>query len=286
VASRAILRDTRSGDKMAEAMSYIAATMGIAPVVAPIVGGAVDANFGFQWIFIVTAVLGLVVFLGMLVHMTETLNRDYPTPRWGQWLSAYGMLLCSRSFMGYTLVFGFVQGSFFAFIAIGAVYFANQYGIGSSSFGTLWGILAVTYIIGASLGARTTRLIGSHRVVSTAVLIGLVAGSTLPLFSLSTEPSLVQLLLPMGALMMVSGATTPGAMAGAISAHPEIAGTASGLSSALGLLVGGGFTVIAGLIYRGAFFPVALLMFAACIATALSCWLAQSAGATRDQKAT
>ncbi|MFK7955294.1 MAG: multidrug effflux MFS transporter [Lysobacterales bacterium] len=277
VASRAILRDTRSGDQVAVGMSLIAAIMGLAPVVAPILGGLLDATLGYRWIFATTTVMGLVVFLGMFSRMNETLNRNHGLPRWRDWFGSYGLLLTSPSFVGYTMVFGFVQGSFFAFMAVGAPYFASEYAISSSKFGVLWGSLAIAYVAGASIGARLTRIIGTHRVVRYGVCIGLIAGIAFPLASSASEPELLQLLLPMALLMVISGATTPGAMAGAIAAHPDMAGTAAGLSSALGLLIAGSFTVMAGAVYTGGFFPVALLMFGACTATALSCWLAQRA---------
>ncbi len=275
VASRAVLRDTRSGNQVAQGMSYIAATMGIAPVIAPIIGGWLDASSGYRWIFISTAVIGGLVLFGMLRHMTETLDRDRPQPRWRDWLSSYAMLVRSRSFVGYTLVFGFVQGSFFSFMAIGAAYFASQYAISSSAFGTTWGLLAIAYIVGASAGARLTPIIGTERVVAGGVIIGMGAGAALVFFSLAGEPSMVQLLTPLAVMMVLSGATVPGAMAGAIAEHPEIAGTASGLSSAVGLLVGGSFTVLAGAIYQGRFLPMALVIFVALVATAVSCAMAQ-----------
>ena len=60
------------------------------------------------------------------------------------------------------------------------------------------------------------------------------------------------------------------ALAGAVNAHPEIAGTASGLSSAIGIVVGGTFTVVSGYLYDGAFMPVAWLIAGAASLSSLS----------------
>ena len=61
-----------------------------------------------------------------------------------------------------------------------------------------------------------------------------------------------------------------------LAGHPLIAGTASGLSSALGLLTGGSFTVIAGNIYAGDYGPIAALIFVCTIGAFLSWVLAIS----------
>ncbi len=275
VASRAILRDTRSGDQIAVGMSLIAAITGVAPVIAPIIGGLLDSTLGFRWIFGGTTVMGLAVFCGMMLRISETLNREQKTPGWRDGLRSYARLLRSPGFMGNTMVFGFVKGSFFAFLAIGAPYLASQYAINSSTFGTLWGTMAIAYVVGASIGARLTRIFGAQRVIGYGVCIGLVVGMAFPLASATSEPTLLQLLVPMGVLMVISGFVTPAAMAGAIAPHPDIAGRASGLSSALGLLTAGLFTVLAGAVFSGEFFPVALIMFGACVATGLSCLLAR-----------
>jgi hypothetical protein len=68
--------------------------------------------------------------------------------------------------------------------------------------------------------------------------------------------------------MTVTGAATPLVMAGAVYQVPQLAGTAAGLSSALGMVLGGSFTVLAGLVYQGDFTPAAMLITASTIATA------------------
>jgi hypothetical protein len=49
-------------------------------------------------------------------------------------------------------------------------------------------------------------------------------------------------------------------MAGAVYQLPGLAGTAAGLSSALGMTISGAFTVAAGLVYSGDFTPIARLI--------------------------
>ncbi len=272
VSSRAILRDCYDRDRMAEAMSYVSATMGIAPVAAPVIGGALVAGFGYSSIFLGTALMGLVILTGMHLNLRETLDPDASKPNLRDWVGSYRYLLVSPGFVGNTFVFGFVQGSFFSFMAIGAALFAQQFQLEAASFGLLWGLMAICYVIGAAVSAKATPRIGNRQVMNRAVGATVFVGVALVACSSIGELTLTKVLVPLGILMMLSGAITPGAIAGAVANHPTVAGTASGLSSAIALVVSGAFSVVSGAIYQGSYRPIAMLILIACVATALS-WL-------------
>ncbi len=274
VASRAILRDTCSGDEMATAMSYIAAAMGAAPVVAPIMGGFLDAYVSTASIYLGTALIGAGVLTAVMLRLPETLAHDAPRPDASRLMHNYSVLLRSRPFLGYTFLYGFIQGSFFCFLAVGAAYFLDAYAMDSQTFGIVWGIMAIAYVVGATAGAKLTERIGSALLLRSSVLLSILTAASLIAFS-ATEPMPIGTVIgPLFLLMVLSGTTTPGAMAGAIRPHPDMAGTASGLSSATGLVLSGSFTVIAGLIYAGAFRPVAILITAATVLAASGWYLA------------
>ncbi|MDJ0709219.1 MAG: multidrug effflux MFS transporter [Woeseiaceae bacterium] len=271
VTSRAILRDTRDGDQMAEAMSYIAAAMGVAPVLAPIVGGFVDSLVGFRITFYVTAAMGIIVYVAMHMRLGETLSREHVPPGFRALGRNYGVLLRSPQFLGYTLIYGFKQGAFFAFLAVGAPFFLVAYGIDSQVFGILWGLLAVAYVGGATLGAKLTARVGATTVMRFSVICTFACGLLFLGVALAGAPGVHWVLVPMSLLMVFSGSGTPNAMAGAVRHHPTMAGTAAGLSSAIGLVVGGSFTVLSGAIYTGEFRTIGLLIFGATLAT-LTSW--------------
>ena len=275
VTTRAILRDTHDGEGMAEAMSYIAAAMGIAPVVAPIVGGLLDASFGYQAIFYVTAGMGAFVFIAMQRNLQETLSRDRAPPGARELLQNYGVLVSSPQFVGYTLIYGFMQGAFFSFLAIGAAFFLTRFGIDAGTFGMIWGLLALAYVAGATIGARMTPRIGARAVMRASVILLLLSGVVMLGVAQLDVLKPVAVLAPLGAMMMIAGSGTPGAMSGAVQHHPTMAGTASGLSSAIALVIGGSFTVVSGALYDGALMPIAALIFFACAAAAAS-WLLAS----------
>jgi DHA1 family bicyclomycin/chloramphenicol resistance-like MFS transporter len=272
VASRAIVRDTRDVNQAAEAISYIVAAMGVAPIIAPMIGGWLSAVAGHQGIFLMTAVIGAFVLVGMHNKLPETLDTDREPPKWRDWLDNYKYLLRSGPFLGYTLIFGFIQGSFFAFRAVGASLFASSFDMQAKTFGLVWGAMAISYVGGATAAGRITRIIGTDRVLKYGIWMTLFAGWFLFAIIFTTGVSIAGVLVPMFLLMAVAGAVAPAAMAGAVNHSPAIAGTSSGLSSALGIGVGGLFTIISGVIYTGDFTTIALLM-AVSTTLATASWL-------------
>ncbi len=272
VASRAIVRDTRDAAGSAEAMSYIAAVMGFSPIFAPIVGGWLGSIGGYFAVFLFTSVVGAIIWILMYFNLTETLDPNNARANWSDWMRNYRILLSSRLFLGYSLIFGFVQGSFFSFLAVGAAVFKAEFGIDERGFGLIWGLMAITYVSGAVVSGRMTRRMGSDFVMNTAILITLISGWVFTLWILTQGVSMLSLLLPLAALMVAAGGITPGSLAGAVNTHPEMAGTSAGLSSALGIVLGGLFTVMAGFMYKGDFTPVVWLIASSTTLTAL-CWL-------------
>jgi DHA1 family bicyclomycin/chloramphenicol resistance-like MFS transporter len=190
------------------------------------------------------------------------------------WTRSYRELLASRVFVAYTFMYAFIQGSFFAFLAVGAAVFADHLGLGQRQFGFIWGAMALIYVAGAAAGVRLTERLGPRRALVGSSCVAAAAGCALAVIA-PRGLSLVGLLVPLGALMAAAGVQTPLALAGAVNERPDISGTAAGLSSSLALGASGVFSIAAGLAYTGSFAPVAFLMAACTTATLLTCWLSR-----------
>lgn len=260
VVARSVVRDIFPAESGASAMSIITIGLGTAPVIAPMLGGWLTAGEDFAGVFRLTALIGAAMLIMIVWQLPETKNPTDPVPEWSGWLGSYRVLLTSLPFMGYTMIYGFVQGSFFAFLAVGASVFAVDFGLDARAFGVIWGLMAVAYVVGASVGGRLSTGPAGPYLLPFGVFATPVFG--IALFALvsafGTTPLTV--LLPLAALMVLSGVVTPVVIAGAVYEHPGIAGTAAGLSSALGLVIGSSFTVAAGFLYDDRFLPVAALI--------------------------
>ncbi len=285
VASRAVIRDTHDAAVGARAMSYLTVGLGLAPVAAPMLGGWLYLAGGVRFVFAATAVAGCVVWALLWLRLPETRPPELPRPRLRAWLTSYGQLLQSRVFMGYTLVFGFIQGTFFAFLAVGAAVFETSFGMGPAAFGVVWGGMAISYVLGAVIGGSLSAGRHAPLLLPTGMMATLVLGVSIPVMTSLYGVTPLTVLPQMFVLMTLSGAVTPVVMAGAVYHHPEAAGTSAGLSSALGMVVGTSFTVWSGAVFTGDFAPIAGIIGVASSLTFIS-WLMVRSAASADANAT
>ena len=271
VGSRAIVRDTHDALGAVRVLSWIGAAMGIAPVIGPVIGGLLTGWAGPQSVFTASALLGGLVTVAMYVRLTETRQFSAATTETRRWPTSYRQLLGDRVFMGYTLMYAFMQGCFFAFLAVAAVVFSEHLGMNESVFGTIWGAMGIVYVAGAMSGTRLTARLGVRRALRLGTGLILLSGLSLVAATALWGVTLPGLLAPLTLLMFASGVQTPLAVAGAVNCRPDIAGTAGGLSSSLALVISGSFSIIAGFLYEGDFLPVAALIAASAGMSVVTC---------------
>jgi DHA1 family bicyclomycin/chloramphenicol resistance-like MFS transporter len=273
VGSRAIVRDTNDALGAVRALAWIGAAMGVAPVLGPLVGGFLTRLAGPRSVFVASALLGLAVTIAMSLRLTETRRAAAPDAQSQHWLLSYGQLLRSRVFMGYTLMYAFMQGCFFAFLAVAAVVFSDHLGIDEARFGAIWGAMGLVYVAGAAGGARLAGRFGMRRILLAATVLILISGGLLLADVAASGVTLPGLLAPLTLLMFAAGIQTPLSVAGAVNCRPDIAGTAAGLSSSMALVLSGSFSIMAGFLYAGDFLPVAALIAASSAMAGVTYWL-------------
>lgn len=252
VTSRAIVNDIQPREEAAVSLSYISIAMGIGPIMAPIFGGILDTAFGWRSIFVGCALVGALILFLAIWSLPETrpANKE---PR--NLFRDYNRLFRSPEFIGYTLMFGFGQGIFFAFLPFAPDYFQNILNQGTEVFIAAWIGLSLASMGGSLLGTRLTRRLGMRRTILAASLWLFIALAVMVLSLLIFGSGAIALILPLMLAMGGTGLLCPLALAGSISFDPKLAATAAGTSSALGLITGGMFSVVSGLIYNGTLWP-------------------------------
>lgn len=254
VLSSAVVRDLHGEREAAARLSTIAAAMAIAPMIAPVVGGLLDAQAGWRSIFVLYTAIGAVSFALVWIDLRET-RRPGPSPR----REAYTALLGSPAFWAYASCMSFSVGAYYVFLAGAPFVGAQVFGLGAGQIGVGLGSITAGYMAGAAVSARIVARVGPDRLILAGrwcALLGVVTGLVLFLFT----PA--QVLLLFGATVFVgvgNGLTIANAYSGALSIRPDLAGTAAGLSGALMLAVGAGLTAAATAFLSGSATPARLL---------------------------
>lgn len=242
--SRAMVRDTASAAESASLIGYITMGMVVAPMLAPLVGGFLDAQFGWRAIFVACAVLTLGVGLAAVLLLPETV----PPGARGSFLDiarGFPLLARDRVFVGYSLSLAMNSAAFFAFIAGAPYVVVETMGRTPDVYGAYFVATAGGYMLGNFLTGRYGRHLGGERLVAygTFVSIAFVGLALVLAFIGPWTPA--ALFLPLVGNSVGNGMTIPGATAAALSARPELAGTAAGIvgSTQLGLGAAAAFAI-------------------------------------------
>ena len=278
VMSRAMIRDVSNASETARSLSRVTAIMGISPMIAPVIGGIGYQIFGNpNGIFIITAAIGILVLTAILLLLPETRNAALlESTSKEPWSDKYRYLLGSKVFVGSSLIYAFTTGAFFAILAVASTVFYNDLGIDSAGFGFIWSGLTILYTVSAFMAGTLSSKYGLMKVLLVGVLLNVIAGLLFYSLVKVFDVTLISVIVPLVIMFFAHGYIVPMSLAQAVSARPEIAGSSSGLSSALGLVIGGMFSVLSGLVFDGRLLPIALIVSASTILCGLSYFLVLS----------
>ena len=136
VVTMAIVRDLFTGRAAATLFSRLMLVLGVAPVLAPTLGGEVLRFTSWRGVFVVLAVLALVLLVVAAVAVPETLPPARRRPLGLAHHPAHlPRLLRDRTFVGLVLVAGLAMSGLFGYVAGCSFVFQEQFGLTSSSSG-------------------------------------------------------------------------------------------------------------------------------------------------------
>jgi len=229
VISRAIARDLYSGSALMIFFSRLLLIAGLAPVLAPILGGQLSLIMSWRGIFGVLAGFGAVLLLAGWFGLKETLPPERRiVGGFGRTVQGYNTLLHDRFFVGCALSSGLAGATMFAYIAGSTFVLQRIYGMSPQGFSFVFGGISLGLVAAAQIGARIALVWPLTRVLGLGLMINLFGATALFVT--------VIIGLPMGVLIgalvvMVCavGLIFPTANALAMADYPDLAGTASSL---------------------------------------------------------
>jgi DHA1 family bicyclomycin/chloramphenicol resistance-like MFS transporter len=249
VVALAIVRDRYDGRAAATMLSRLFLVMGIAPVLAPTIGGEVLRFTSWRGVFALLAAYGLVLLAGGALTLRETLP---PGRRRSGGIAGtartYGMLLRDRAYVGLVLVAGLTMAALFTYIAGASFVYQRQFGLDEQQFGLLFGAGAVWLIAATQLNPLLLRWWAPARVLVAATGTGVAAGVVLLLLSANAVGGLLGVALPLWVVLFSAGLALPNAPALALSRYGEAAGSAAALLGAVQFGVGAAVSPVVGLL--------------------------------------
>lgn len=270
VLARAVIRDAWPRDEAASVLGYVTMGMTIAPMVAPVAGSLLEMWFGWRAILLSCLAFAIPLALVAWRRLPETLPAPQDLPGIGAMLGAYRGLWRIPAFRTHAAVLASSSGVFFAFLG-GAPYVVVQ-GMGYSpvAFAVAFALLSTCFAAGSWIAGRFAVRLGVLRLMRAGVAMNMAGGSLVLLAALVLPPHPLGLFVPMAMAALGNGILQPSAFAGALSARPQLAGTASAMVGSLQMLSGAAMTFVVGLVERGPGIGTALVMAGASVGA----WLA------------
>jgi len=230
VIARAIVRDLYSGSAAARYFSRLILVMGLAPILAPVLGAQLLRFTSWHGIFVVLAMITALLWLGAARGLPETLP---PARRRIGSLSdttqTFRRLAADTEFVGYAAAGGLAFGAMFAYIAGSPFVLQGIYHVSAQTFSLIFGVNALGFVITSQINGSLVSRIPPARLLTAGITVTAGAGLALLAVILSGGLGLAALLPPLFVLVSSIGFVVPNAVALALSRHPEAAGTGSAL---------------------------------------------------------
>ncbi|QOJ91959.1 MULTISPECIES: multidrug effflux MFS transporter [Pseudomonas] len=260
VLSRAIVSDKCDPVASAKVFSQLMLVMGLAPILAPMLGGVLVNLAGWQSIFLALSLFSAGCLLAVSLGLPESLPEHIPRQPLSGALRQYLRLLADRVFLGHALTGGIAIAGMFAYIAGSPFVFIKLYGVPAEHYGWLFGTNAAGFILVAQVNARLLAKRGPAFLLGRAVWLYLVAGLVLLGVAALRPAQLWPLLMPLFICIASLGCIIPNASACAMSGQGARAGSASALMGCVQFSVAAGAAALVGLLHDGSAVPMAIVI--------------------------
>ncbi len=230
VITRAIVRDRFTAQEAARLFSLLILVMGLAPILAPLLGGALLGVSSWHAIFVALAVFGLLCGVFTWWVLDETLPKTnqqslHPIIL----LRAFRDILRERQFHGHVLVAGFAHAGMFGYITSSSFVFIDYFEVPPAHFGWLFGSNAAGLIAMSQVNRHLLKTRSTDQVLRLGNGIAALCGVLLLAAALWPAAPLWLIALPLFGFVASLGITLPNASANALAPFSQRAGTASAL---------------------------------------------------------
>lgn len=158
VLARAIVRDLFDGTAMTRFFSTLMVVNGVAPIVAPVIGGQLLTVATWRAVFLVLAAVGGVLLLAVVSSLPESLPAGNRAPaNLRGTLRTFRALATDRHYLRYVFIAALMFASVFAYLSGSSFVLQDAYGLTAQQFGLDFGLNGLGIVL---LGQVNGLLVG------------------------------------------------------------------------------------------------------------------------------
>jgi MFS transporter, DHA1 family, multidrug resistance protein len=270
---RAMIRDLYAREQAASMIGLITSAVVLMPMMAPLIGGILDTLFGWESIFVFSAALTGLVFVWAVLALPETRKISGVPAEGSGFIFDLRALAASPRFFGYALCAALGSAPFFSFLAGAPHVVVTMLQRTSAEYGLWFFLPSIGFMTGNFAVSRLTTRVGIDALIWAGIaftiigcLLNAAVYAALPGWDMAT------IFVPQVIIGIGNGLLLPTAVAGAVSIRPQVAGTASGATGFIQMIIGAGAAQLSGYVVAGAAsaMPLLLLMLFFGVATAVA----------------
>lgn len=256
VITRAIIRDMFEPRDAAKVFSLVILIMGVAPIIAPLLGTQILLISSWRYIFIFLAFFGIFTLIGSIFKVPETLKKSVSI-RNG--FFNYFHLLKDKQFLVATFVCGSISAGMFSYIAGSAFVFLNIFKVSASTYPIIFGANAFGFIICSQINARLLNRFSIDEILEKSVVLAFIS-SVCTVISVGLDLPLLYFLVSLFCSISSIGFILPNITAKALEFQHERAAVASALMGSIQFCVSSFGSIVVTLLANGTAWPMVLTL--------------------------
>jgi len=242
VVINALMRDIYPREEFSRMMSFVMLVTTIAPLLAPMIGGAVLVWFSWHMIFWILAVAGLLVSVMIAFFIRETLPPERRQPfHLRTTVGNFASLFRHKRVLSYMLASGFSFAGMFSFLSAGPFVYIKINHVSPQDFGYYFALNIVFLFLMTIINGRFVRRVGALKMFRCGLWVQFVMALWMVITAL-LGVGFWSLVVGVAAFVGCVSLVSSNAMAVILDEFPHMAGTASSLAGTfrfgIGAIVG------------------------------------------------
>jgi DHA1 family bicyclomycin/chloramphenicol resistance-like MFS transporter len=242
-------------------LSVLMLVMGLAPILAPLVGGQLLVHVGWRAVFWVLGAYAAVWLAVVVVLLPESLPRERRLKQpIAEVLRVYARLARDRTFLRHALSGGLIFAGLLTYIAGSPFVFIEIFHVSPERYGLFFGVNAFGIIAASQINRWLASRVDPRRVVTVVLSVAMTAGAVLLLDAYSGFGGFAGILVPLFCFIACHGFVLPNTTALAMASHGQVAGSASALLGTLQFVLGATAGSLVGAFANGTAVPMAAVL--------------------------
>ncbi|HZW38126.1 MAG TPA: multidrug effflux MFS transporter [Ignavibacteriaceae bacterium] len=260
VAARAIVRDVFPVYEIAKVFSWMMLVMGVAPIIAPVLGSIIVTTFGWRYVFVLMLIVAVSITFVIIKFLPETKEPDqsisfHPL----KLVESYFSLFKEKKFFIYAIASGAASGALFSYISDSSFVFIELFGISTTIYGWIYGLNAFALISATQIN-RAWLSRNSSRVITRITIFIQFTFSLLLVLSVIVSMNYLIIMVLIFVYLFWLGFLNPNTTALAIEPFQRNAGTASAMLGSIQMIFGAGASALVSVFHNGTAFPMSFFM--------------------------